>query len=87
MRSLLVNDRRFAVAVGQDLEVAGPHRHPCERKVSLPSLMSGSSFTEEVVAFGVQRSARIKAANVGPALLDGPAAFEDERAVALWARR
>ena len=38
MRPVLVDDRRLAVAVGEDFEDAGRRRGPCCGEVSLPSL-------------------------------------------------
>ena len=44
---------------------------------------AGAPFAEEVVAFGVERPALVEAANVGDPILDGPAALQDQRAIAV----
>ena len=44
---------------------------------------AGAPLAEEVVALGVERPAGVEPADVGDAVLDGPAALEDQRAVAL----
>ena len=82
--AVLVDDRRLAVAVGEDFEDAAGRRGRCSRLVSLPSLnVPAPPFAEEVVALGVERAARVEPADVGDAVLDLAAAFEDQRAVAV----
>ena len=42
---------------------------------------AGASLAEEVVALGIERPVLVEPADVGDAVLDGPAAFQDQRPV------
>ncbi len=83
VRALLVDDRGLAVAVGQDLQDAldvgagAPAGQLAVAEGARPSL------AEEVVALGVERPAGVEPTDVGDPVLDGPAAFEDQRPVAV----
>jgi hypothetical protein len=83
VRAVLVENRGLAVAVGQDLQDApdvGPGAAAGQLAVAEGA---GAPLAEEVVALRVQRPPGVEAADVGDAVLDLPAAFQDQGAVAL----
>ena len=82
MRPVLVEDRRLAVALGEDFEDAldvGPGAAAGQLAVAE---RARPPFAEEVVALGVERPAGVEPADVGDAVLDLAAPLQDERPVA-----
>ncbi len=82
MRPVLVDDRWLAVAIGEDLEHMSDVGAGAARGEFAIAESAGASLTEQVIAFGVELAREIEAADVGDPVLDGPAAFEDERPIA-----
>ena len=81
MGALLVDDGGFAVAVGdqfQDALDVGAAGAAGELAVAEGAC---ASFAEQVVAFGVESAAGVELADVGHAVLDSAAAFEERGAV------
>ena len=81
--TVLVDDRRLAVAIGQDLEDSRHVGTGVPRGQLAVAERTGASLAEEVVAFRIERSPGVEPTNVGDAILDGPAALQDQRAIAL----
>ncbi len=86
MRPVLVDDRRLAVTVGEDFQDAGHVGPGAARRELAVAEGAGPPFAEEVVAFGVERPRLVEPADVGDPVLDGPAAFQDQGAIAVAAR-
>ncbi len=86
MRPVFVDDRRLAVAVGEDFQDTGDVGAGAARGELAVAEGAGPPFAEEVVAFGIERSIFVEPADVGDAILDGPAAFEDQGPIAVSAR-
>ena len=77
----LVDDRRLAVAVGQDLqdpEDVGPGVPAGELAVAEGPR---APFAEEVVALGVEQATAVEPADVGDPVLHVPPSFEDQGAI------
>ena len=87
VRTLLVEDRRLAVAIGQDLEDLEDVGAGHARGELAVAESAGSPFAEEVIALRIERPALVEAADVGDALLHGPAALEDQRVVAVLGQK
>jgi hypothetical protein len=78
---MLVEDGRLAVAIGQNLQDpqhVGPGIARGELAVAEGA---GPPFSEEIVAFRVERAPKVEPADVGHAFLDSAAAFQDQGAV------
>ena len=84
---MLVDDRRFAVAVGEDFQDMGDVGAGAARGELAVAEGAGASLAEEVVAFGIERPRLVEAADVGDPVLDGPAAFEDQGPITSRASR
>ena len=81
-------DRRLAVAVGENFKERGWtsgtfffFRGATAGELAVAE-RAGSAFAEEVVAFGIDRAAGVKCADVGHAVFNVATAFEHERTIA-----
>ena len=81
MRAVLVDDRRPAVALGEDLQDAGDIGARAAGGELAVAEGAGPAFAEEVIAFGIERPVLIESAYVGDAILDGAAALEDQGSI------
>ena len=81
MRPVLVDDRRPAVALGEDFEDVGHVGAGAAGRELAVAERPGAAFAEEVIAFGIERAVLIESADVGDAILDGAAALEDQRLI------
>ena len=71
------------MAVGEDLEDAADVGAGAAAGQLAVAERARASFAEEVVALGVERPAGVEPADVGDAVLDRAAAFEDQGAIAV----
>ena len=81
VRAVLVDDRRPAVALGEDFQDARHIGARAARRELAVAEGPGPALAEEVIAFGIERPVLIESADVGDAILDGAAALEDERLI------
>ncbi len=81
VRPLLVDDRRLAVALGQDLEHPADVRPGPARGQLAVAERPRPALAEEVVALRVERAVLVESADVGDPVLDGAAPLEDQRSI------
>ena len=81
VRPVLVDDRRPAVALGQDLQHAMDVGPGAARGELAVAERARTPLAEEVVALGVERPVLVEPPDVGDPVLDGPAPLEDQRPV------
>ena len=79
--AMLVEDRRLAVAFGQDFQDPQHVGAGIARGELAVAEGAGPPLAEEVVAFRVERAPLVEPADVGHAFLHGAAAFQDQGAV------
>ena len=79
---MIVEDRRLAFALGEDLQDAAARRARCAAGQLAVAERAGAPFAEQVIAFGIVRPAVVEGGHVADPLADGLAAFEHQRPIA-----
>src|SRR5271166_645499 len=84
VRALFVDDRVLSLALGEEFEDAANVGASAAIGQFAIAKSSGTAFAEQVVTFGVVRSAFVEATHIADAIANGAAALQHERTVTLF---